>query len=133
MPKDITDDTTPREAHDIWESKTDLQAGDLRDLRGDPVHDAYLDVAEGTQGDDDPPIPGGPLDDAIHLAETPADEWGTDELAEAEEALNWQARHKPQFEPDAGEDLVEGDDVRTNKREVAAARWGFDFDDDSWP
>jgi len=127
------DGKDPEEWHDKWEDATDLDAPELRDLRDDPVHDAYLDAAEGTQGDDNPPIEGGPLDDAIHLAETPADEWGIEEAKEAEEALNWEARHGAQFDPEAGEDLVEGDGIRTNKREVAAARWGFDFDTDDWP
>jgi len=84
---------TPGEAHDAWESATDLDAAELRGLRDDPSHDAYLETAENNQGDDDPPIPGGPLDDAIHLATTPRDEWGPDERAEAEEALNWGDRH----------------------------------------
>jgi len=132
MAGNITDDTTPREAHDIWESRTDLDAEELRGLRGDPVHDAYLDEAEGREASD-PPLQGGPLDDAITLAETPADEWTEDHKQQADEALNWRARHEPQYDPNAGEDLVEGDDVRTNKREVAAARWGFSFDRDAWP
>jgi len=124
---------TPGEAHDAWESATDLDAAELRGLRDDPFHDAYLDTAENNQGDDDPPIPGGPLDDAIHLAKTPRDEWGPDERAEAEEALNWGDRHGAQFEADEGEDLIPERDPFVNKREVAGARWGFDFDDDGWP
>jgi len=131
-PKEITDETDPQAAHDIWTEATDFTASEMRGLRGDPNHEAYLEVAEGRQTSD-PPIPGGPLKDAIHLAETPKSDWGDDEKAEADEALNWRARHEPQFDPMEGEDLVEGDDVFVNKREVAAARWGFDFDNDGWP
>jgi len=124
---------SPQEAHDAWESATDLDAAELRDLRGDPFHDAYLETAENNQGDDNPPIAGGPLDDAIHLATTPRDEWGPEERAEADEALNWAERHGTQFSPDEGEDLLPDKEPYVNPREVAAARWGFDFDSDGWP
>lgn len=121
-----TEALTPGEAHDRWESVTNLQADQLDDLRDLPEHDAYLDAAEGRQTDN-PPIAGGPLDDALHLATTPRDEWGADERAEAEEAINWASRHRPQFEKSEGEDLTPGDGTKTTKADVAAWRWGFDW------
>lgn len=128
-----TEDLTPGQAHDRWESVTNLQADDLQGLRDTPEHDAYLQTASDQRQTDDPPIPGGPLDDAIHLAETPRDEWGPDERAEADEALNWAARHRPQFEKSEGEDLVDGP-PKTTRADVSAARWGFDWrPDDDWP
>jgi hypothetical protein len=94
----------------------------------------YLDRAEGNQGDADPPIPGGPLDDAIHLAETPRHEWGTDERAEAEEAINFLSRWRADFEQDAGEALLPEEPPRVHKDELAGMRWGFDADpEDEFP
>jgi hypothetical protein len=121
-----TEDLTPGQAHDRWESATNLQADDLSRVRNLEEHDAYLDAASDKRQTDDPPIPGGPLDDAIHLATTPRDEWGPDERTEAEEALNWASRHRPQYEKSEGGDLVEGA-PKTSKADVAGWRWGFDW------
>lgn len=130
-----TERVTPQQAHDRWESVTGLQMSDLEGLRDTAEHEAYLDNNSGqAQGDDNPPIAGGPLDDAIHLAETPRSEWGADERAEAEEAINWASRHLAQFDEGDGEDLTPGDGTKTTKADVAAARWAFDFrPDDNWP
>jgi len=129
-----TEALAPTEAHDRWEDTTNLQADELRNLKDTAEHEAYLDKSSEKRQTSDPPIAGGPLDDAIHLAETPRDEWGKDERAEAEEALNWASRHRPQFDPDEGEDLTPGDGTKTTKADVAAARWGFDWrPDDDWP
>lgn len=128
-----TDEVSPQEAHDRWEAATNMTAGELRGLRGDPFHGAYLEAASGKRQTSDPPIPGGPLDDAIHLAETPRSAWGADEREEAAEALAFGARHTEQFSPDEGTDLLPDREPRVHKREVALARWGFDMKDDSWP
>jgi len=64
------EDLSPAEAHDRWEEVTNLQENELRALKESERNDVYLDRAEGNQGADNPPIPGGPLDDAIHLAST---------------------------------------------------------------
>lgn len=127
-----TEDLTSGQAHDRWEAATNLQLPQLREVRELEEHNAYLETASEKRQTEDPPIPGGPLDDAIHLAETPRDEWGPDERAEAEEALNWASRHRPQFDPDDGEDLTPGDGTKTTKADVAGWRWGFDWrlDDD---
>lgn len=128
------EELAPDDAHDRWEDATNLDAPELRGLKETPEHDEYLDAASEQRQTNDPPIAGGPLDDAIHLAETPADEWGADEVAEAEEALNWASRHRPQYEKTEGEDLTPGDGVKTTKADVAAARWGFDWKpEDEWP
>jgi hypothetical protein len=128
-----TEDLSPQQAHDRWESVTNLQADELRDVRDSERNDVYLDRAEGNQGSDDPPIPGGPLDDAIHLAETPRDEWGADERAEADEAINFFSRTVPQFEQDEGEPLVE-EPPKIHKGEQALIRWGLDPDpSDDYP
>jgi len=121
-----TEDLTPAESHDRWESVTNLDADGLRRLQNSERNDIYLDRAEGNQGDDDPPIPGGPLDDAIHLATTPRDEWGREERAEAEEAINFLSRWRADFEQDAGEALLPEESPRIHKDEIAGMRWGFD-------
>lgn len=128
------EELSPGQAHDRWEDVTNLQADDLRDLQESERNDIYLEDAENNQGEDDPPIPGGPLDDAIHLAETPRDEWGGDERAEADEAINFLARWKADFNQDAGDALLPDEEPRIHKDEIAAQRWGFDPDsEDEFP
>jgi hypothetical protein len=127
------EDLTPKQIHDRWERATNLQAAQLRDLRDTREHDAYLEQASDGREESDGPIPGGPLDDAIHLAETPRTEWGADEKVEAREALNYARRHVPQYAKSDGEDLTPGDGVKTTKADVAHARWGFDLREDEWP
>lgn len=129
-----TENLSPEQAHDRWEDVTNLQADDLRRLKRSERNDIYLDRAEGNQGDDDPPIPGGPLDDAIHLAETPRDEWGPDERAEAEEGINFLSRTLPQFDDDEGEPLRPDVEPRVHKDEISLQRWGLDpVPDDDFP
>jgi hypothetical protein len=88
-------------------------------------NEVYLEKAEGNQTEN-PPIAGGPLEDAIHLASTPRDEWGADERAEAEEALNFGARTFAQFDQDEGEPLLPDEEPRIHKDEISLQRWGFD-------
>jgi hypothetical protein len=127
------EELTPQQMHDRWEQATNLQAAQLRDLRDTPEHDAYLEQASDGRELSDGPIPGGPLDDARHLAETPRAEWTNKEYAEAEEALNYGRRHVAQYAKSDGTDLTPGDGVKTTKADVAHARWGFDLREDDWP
>lgn len=120
-----TEALTPQEAHDRWESVTNLDAPDLRAVKDSERNERYLDRASGNQGDDDPPIEGGPLEDAIHLAETPRDEWGADERAEADEALNFLSRWEADFSQEEGEALLP-EEPRVHKDELSGIRWGFD-------
>ncbi len=117
---------SPARAHDAWEEMTNLDLPELRDVRDSERNERYLDRAEGNQTDDNPPIPGGPLSDAITLAETPRDEWGADERAEAEEARNFLARTFPQYEEAQGSPLIEDEPPRVHKNEMSLLRWGFD-------
>jgi hypothetical protein len=121
-----TEQLSPAEAHDRWERVTNLDADGLRDLKASERNDTYLNRAEGNQGSDDPPIPGGPLDDAIHLATTPRDEWGSEERAEADEAINFLSRWRADFEQNAGAALLPDESPRIHKDEIAGMRWGFD-------
>jgi hypothetical protein len=121
-----TEQLAPAEAHDRWERVTNLQADELREVRESERNDEYLARAEGNQGDDDPPIPGGPLDDAIHLAATPRDEWGADERAEAHEAMNFLSRTTAQFAQDEGKPLLPDEEPRIHKDEMSLIRWGLD-------
>jgi len=84
----------------------------------------YLDKAEGNQ-EENPPLEGGPLDDAINLAQTPRGEWTRKHREEAEEARNFLARSFPQFGQDEGEPLVDSE-PRVHKGEMQLLRWGFD-------
>jgi hypothetical protein len=128
------EDLSPQQAHDRWEDVTNLQADDLRAVQDSRRNDIYLDRAEGNQGDDNPPIPGGPLDDAIHLASTPRSEWGPDERTEADEALNFLSRTLPQFDDDEGEPLRPDVEPRVHKDEMSLIRWGVDPNpDDGFP
>jgi len=121
-----TEALPPAEAHDRWERVTNLDADGLRDLKASERNEVYLGRAEGNQGDDDPPIPGGPLDDALHLATTPRDEWGHEERAEADEAINFLSRWRADFEQSDGEALLPEESPRVHKDEIAGMRWGFD-------
>jgi len=121
-----TEKLSPAQAHDRWEDVTNLDTPELERLEDSRRNELYLDAAEGNQGDDNPPIPGGPLDDAQHLASTPRDEWGPDERAEAEEALNFLSRTLPQFEQSEGEPLIEDEPPKIHKDELSIMRWGVD-------
>lgn len=128
------EERSPAEAHDAWTEMTNLDVGELRAIEDSERNDVYLDRASGTQGADNPPIPGGPLDDAIHLAETPRDEWGADERAEADEARNFLARTTAQFDQSEGEALLPDEEPRIHKDEMSLLRWGFDpAPDDEFP
>lgn len=129
-----TEQLAPPESHDRWESVVNMEADDLRRLQDSERNEIYLEQAEGNQGDDDPPIPGGPLDDAIHLAETPRDQWGPDERAEADEAINFLSRWRADFDQEAGEPLLPDEEPRIHMDELAGQRWGFDPDpEDKFP
>jgi hypothetical protein len=125
--------TSPEEAHDRWEDITNLQEDTLRDVKDSKRNDIYLEKAEGNQEGNNPPLEGGPLEDAITLASTPRSEWTRDHVKEAEEARNFLARTKPQFEQSEGEPLMpEGPKI--HKDEMSLIRWGFDPDTtDSFP
>jgi len=128
------EDLSPQQAHDRWEDVTNLQADELLAVQDSKRNDIYLDRAEGNQGDDNPPIAGGPLDDAIHLASTPREEWGPDERTEADEALNFLSRTLPQFDDDEGEALRPDVSPRVHKDEMSLIRWGVDpKPDDGFP
>ena len=127
---DITGEMDPQRVHDIWTAETNLSAAELRAVREDPRNDAYLEAASDGREESDPPIPGGPLDDAIYLAETPADEWGADEVAEAEEALNYKKRTLPQFDADEGEALLPAEEPDFHTGEWALVRWGMAPEED---
>jgi len=82
----------------------------------------------------DPPIPGGPTEDFLHLKETPADEYGADELAELDELVNYGKRTVPQYGADEGEPLLPDEKPDIHRGEMALATWGFDMEpDDSFP
>jgi len=128
------DSLDPADAHDAWTKMTNLDAGELQTVKESERNAAYLDAAEGNQGDDDPPIPGGPLDDAIHLAETPREEWGPDERAEAAEAENFLARTTAQFSQQEGEALLPDTEPKIHKDEMSLIRWGYDpAPEDNYP
>jgi len=63
----------------------------------------------------------------IHLLET--EDWGDEELAEADEWQNYGKRTLPQFGADEGEPLrPEADDgAEIHKGEMALLTWGFDM------
>jgi len=115
----------PADAHDAWEQMTNLDAPELKELKKSKRNKEYLDKAEGNQ-EENSPLEGGPLDDAITLAQTPRGEWTRKHREEAEEARNFLARSFPQFGQDEGEPLVEDSKPRVHKGEMQLLRWGFD-------
>lgn len=131
--KTDTEELTPGQAHDRWEDVTNLQADDLRRLQNSKRNEIYLERAENNQ-EGGGALPGGPLEDAITLAETPREEWTAAHRAEAEEAINFLSRWRADFEQDAGEPLRPDIEPRVHKDELAGMRWGFDpAPEDGWP
>jgi len=125
----------PRQAKQAVEETVNVTAEELRDLKDSKRFERYNDRASG-QETDDAPIPGGPTDDVIHMLETPASQWGEDELAEAEEWANYGRRTLPQFGADEGEPLRPNadDGADIHKGEMALLTWGFDMNtEDNYP
>lgn len=128
------EEMSPAQAHDAWTEMTNLSASELREVKNSERNERYLDRASGNQGSDDPPIPGGPLSDAITLATTPRNQWTEDHRAEAAEARNFLARTSAQFDDSEGEPLIEDKPPKVHKDEMSLIRWGFDPNpDDGFP
>lgn len=119
------DELTTNQLHDRWEQSTNLDADELRKFRDSEYNDAYLKSnSGGAQSGNEP------LNDAIMLASTPADEWTDTHRDEAVEALNWIDRHGSQAKSQGlGENYIT-DEKDMTKREAAGIRWGVDWDDD---
>jgi hypothetical protein len=131
IPDDPPDeDLTPTQLHDRFESVTNLQADSLRAFKDSKFNAAYLEQnSEQAQAGNEP------LDDAIRLAETPADEWrdkndGFNEVEEAEELLNFQRRTQGAIDSQGlGENYLTDEEIMP-KREAASIRWAIDPDDE---
>jgi hypothetical protein len=122
-----TSKLSPQEAHDRWESVTNLDSADLERLEKSERNELYLKRADGNQTGDPPLNPdSGPLADAQTLAETPRDEWTVDHRAEAEEAMNFFSRTLAQFDQSEGEALIEDEPPKIHKDELSLMRWGLD-------
>jgi len=122
-PDDPPDEELSTQAlHDRWEASTNLSARELRDFRDSEYNEAYLaqNSSKAQEGNE-------PLNDAIMLAETPADEWQETEREEALEALDWIDRHGAQAEDGLGDNFLTDEEDMT-KREAAGIRWAVDFD-----
>lgn len=131
IPSDPPDDElTPTELYDRVESVTNLDVAELEAFQESKYNEAYLESnSEQAQPGDEP------LEDAIRLLETPADEYrdlddGFNEVDEAEELLDFQRRTQGQIESQGlGENyLTDAKDM--TKREAASIRWGIDPDAD---
>jgi len=128
-----TEQLPPKAAKERIKEITNITAEQARALKGSRRFERYNEKAS-AQETTDPPIAGGPTDDLIHLRETPADEWGDDELAEADELVNYAKRTIPQYGPDEGEPLLPDESPDIHKGEFALATWGFDMEaGDGWP
>jgi hypothetical protein len=118
-----------------WQDETNMSTDQLMDLQESRRNELYLERASGNESGDKP-LPGGPLEDAIAISKAVDGDRAFDEdvKAEAEEALNFFARTKPQFDQSEGEPLLEDEDPRIHKGEISLMRWGFDPDpDDEFP
>jgi len=116
------EELTNNQLHDRWESATNLTATELREFRDSEYNAAYLEENSSKAQDGNEP-----LNDAIMLASTPADEWGENEREEAIEALNWIDRHGSQAKGGLGDNFITDNEDMT-KREAAGIRWGVDWD-----
>jgi len=123
--KDISK-MSPEKAHDAWEDLVNINQSGLEKVKRSKRNKVYLDKAEGNQ-EKNPPLEGGPLEDALTLAKTPRDEWTKKHRKEAEEASNFLARTSAQFEQSEGEPLID-EEPKIHKDEMSLIRWGFDPD-----
>jgi len=121
--KDI-EELSPIQAKDRVEETVGLSVDELEALQDTKRFDEYNDQASG-QETSDPPIPGGPTEDVIHLLETPADEWGKDEMTEANEWENYVSRTVPQYGESEGEPLIPDEEPDIHKGEMALLTWGI--------
>jgi|SRR6056297_794588 len=131
IPSDPPDDElTPEELYERFEAAVNVTAEELREFQDSLYNRAYLESnSEQAQPGDEP------LEDAIELLETPADEWrdlddGFNEVEEAEELLDFQRRTQGQIKSQGlGENYLT-DERDMTKREAASIRWAIDPDEE---
>ena len=126
MPPD--DELSPAELYDRVEDITNLTVEELQAFKQSEFNDLYnARKSDAAQRKDEP------LDDAIRLLSTPAEEWqdiddGFNEVEEAEELLDFQRRTQAQIDSQGlGENYLTDQEVMT-MREAASIRWGIDPD-----
>jgi len=131
IPSDPPDDElTPEELYERFEAAVNVTAEELREFQDSLYNERYLESnSEQSQPGDEP------LEDAIELLETPADEWrdlddGFNEVEEAEELLDFQRRTQGQIKSQGlGENYLT-DERDMTKREAASIRWAIDPDEE---
>jgi len=129
IPSDPPDDElTSEELYERFDAAVNVTAEELREFQDSLYNERYLESnSEQSQPGDEP------LEDAIELLDTPADEWrdlddGFNEIEEAEELLDFQRRTQGQIDAQGlGENyLTDAEDM--TKREAASIRWAIDPD-----
>jgi len=129
IPSDPPDDElTSEELYERFDAAVNVTAEELREFQDSLYNERYLESnSEQSQPGDEP------LEDAIELLDTPADEWrdlddGFNEVEEAEELLDFQRRTQGQIHAQGlGENyLTDAEDM--TKREAASIRWAIDPD-----
>jgi hypothetical protein len=122
------EELSPEELHDRVTETVDLTAGELRDFRDSELNQAYLDEnSEQAQDGNEP------LNDAITLLDTPADEWrdeddGFNEVEQARELLDFHRSKGGQVnESGLGENYLT-DREEMQRAEAQMVRWGDDPD-----
>jgi len=123
-----TESLPPGQAKARVEDVTNMTVAEAERLQDSERFDVYNAESDGGQETEDPPIPGGPTEDFIHLKSTPASEWGDDELAEADELVNYAKRTVPQYGPDEGEPLLPETEPDVHRGEMALQTWGIDME-----
>jgi hypothetical protein len=129
IPSDPPDDElTSEELYERFDAAVNVTAEELREFQDSLYNERYLESnSEQSQPGDEP------LEDAIELLDTPADEWrdlddGFNEIEEGEELLDFQRRTQGQIDAQGlGENyLTDAEDM--TKREAASIRWAIDPD-----
>ena len=129
IPTDPPDDElTAEQLYERFDAAVNVTADELREFQDSLYNEAYIESnSEQAQPGDEP------LEDAIQLLDTPADEWrdlddGFNEVEEAEELLDFQRRTQGQIEAQGlGENYLT-DERDMTKREAASIRWAIDPD-----
>jgi len=117
-----TDD--PLDVHEKFTDRVNMSVDELEDWKNSNQFDVYAEKKSGGE-----PVEK-PVDDAIRLIETPADEWadeddGFNEVEEAQQLLSFTSR----MQGNESGDPMAGSDPPLSKRDASLLSWGVDVDD----
>jgi len=114
----------PLDMHEKFTDRVNMSVDELEAWKNSNQFDVYAEKKSGGE-----PVEK-PVDDAIRLLETPADEWadeddGFNEVKEANQLLSFTSR----MQGNESGDPMPGSDPPLSKRDASLLSWGVDVDD----